>query len=137
MAMTAAQVAQKWATNLAAAGPSITAGIDAVQEAPGVAAARNQAGYLAGVQQNVNKWATNVAKMDLQTWKTRTKDLGAQRIAGGANAAVPKMTQFLNVFLPFQAGITAQTRSMPRGTLQQNIARAVNQMTQTANFPGY
>lgn len=134
MAMTASQIAQKWATNLGNAGPSIQAGVQSVTEHPGVRAAANRQGYLAGVQANVDKWATNVQRGSLEEWKQKTLTLGGPRIATGAQAAIPKMTTFLNEFLPFQQNVTASTNAMPRGTLQQNIARMINQVTKTAEF---
>jgi hypothetical protein len=60
--------------------------------------------------------------------------VGIPRVASGAQANVGKVQAFLADFLPFQDRITAQVRSMPRGTLEQNIARATQQMRLTAGY---
>ena len=57
----ATAAAQKWASAMAGASASYTAGVQAVTVAPGQKAAAAQANYLAGVQNKVGEWATNVA----------------------------------------------------------------------------
>lgn len=52
-----------------------------------------------------------------------------------AQAAQPKMEKFLGEFLPFMDNVVQQMdSSMPRGTLEQNIQRAVYVMQQASQF---
>lgn len=125
-------VAQKWATNLGGATTAIQDGVNAVTTSPGQAAARNKAGYLAGVNANVNKWATAVAAVTTNDWQTAMLTKGVPRIATGAAAAQPKMATFMQKLLPFQASLVASLP--PRGDLNQNIQRATAFMTGMAKF---
>lgn len=124
--------AQKWATNLSAAGPTIQAGVEAVTVAPGQAAARQAAVYVANVQASAPKWARNVAAVPLSTWQNDMVTKGLPRIASGAQAAQPKMVNFLTQFLPF---VNSAAAALPaRGTLEQNIARSAAMIRKTAEF---
>lgn len=127
-----ATVAQKWANNLSAAGPSIQAGVQAVTTAPGVAAAQQKAVWIAQLTANADKWARNVSAVSLQTWQQDMINKGLPRIATGAQAAIPKMTLFMQQWLPY---VNQGVQSLPpRGTIQQNIQRAVAMMNYNAQF---
>ncbi len=134
MAKNATEVAAKWSANLSAAGPHIQAGVAAVTEAPGVAAARNKAGYLAGVQRSVDKWASRVSSVSLGEWQNAMTSKGIQRIALGAQQAQPKFATFMQSFLPHVEQVAATVRQMPKGTLQAGIARAVAQIEGNARY---
>lgn len=132
----ASDVANKWAANLAAATTSITAGVQQVTVSPTQLAAANLNGYLAGTQQAVTsgKMAASLQRVSLQDWQTAMIQKGIPRIASGAQAAKPKMASFMQQFLPYvQQGVT-NLQSQPRGTLEQNIQRAVTIMQWNANF---
>lgn len=131
--LTPEQQAEKWANRLSGATADIAAGIDRVTEAPGRKAAAQKAAYLAGIQAKADKWERNVARIDLGTWQAAAKN-GVQRVAQGAQSKKGKMQDFLREFQPFQDNVTARVRQMPRGTLEQNLARMVMQARETANF---
>jgi len=115
------QIAANWSQNLAAATQKITAGVQAVQVAPGQAAARQKAVYVANVNAQADKWASRTAAVSLQSWQASTTTKGIPRIASGATAAQPKFAAFMGQLLPF---IQRQVQSLPpRGNLSQNIAR--------------
>jgi hypothetical protein len=115
------QIAANWAARLSGSTSKITAGIQGVTVAPGQAAARQQAAYVANVQAQAAKWATRVAAVSLSTWQQDTLNKGVPRIATGATAAQPKVTAFMTKLLPY---IQSQVQALPaRGTLDQNIAR--------------
>lgn len=124
--------AQRWSQNLGASTQKIRDGINAVTEAPGAAAARQQQAYLAGVTRSADKWKTNVQAVSLQDWKDAAAGKGVDRIASGATAAQPKFANFMTQFLPH----VEQVRSTlpPRGDLEANIARATQQIRGTAKF---
>lgn len=121
-AMTPDQIAQKWATNLGAAGPSIQAGVQAVTVAPGQAAARQKSVWVQNVTAAQDKWASNVASVSLPEWQQAMIQKGAPRIASGATAAQPKFTAFMTKLLPYIN--SAKASLPPRGNLEQNLARA-------------
>lgn len=119
--LTADQIAQKWSSNLSAATAHIQAGVQAVQVAPGQAAARQKQVYVQNVQAAADKWARNVASVTLNDWQTAMVNKGIPRIATGAQAAQPKFVNFMNQLLPY---IQQGTRTLPaRGNLDANIAR--------------
>lgn len=128
------QVAAKWAQNLGASTQYITAGVNAVTEAPGQKAARQVDAWIQGVQASRAKWQSRVASVSLSEWQQAMINKGVPRVASGAQAAQPKMAAFLNEFLPFQERVTAQVRSMPKGGLEAGINRAIAQIRGTAQF---
>lgn len=134
MAKNPTDVAQKWATNLAAAGPSITAGVNAVTTAPGTLAAAKVATWIAKLTASQDKWVRNVSSVSLQDWKTAMLNKGVPRIASGATAAQPKMLAFMNQFLPYLEANKATIDNMPNATLQDGIQRAIAQITHNSNF---
>lgn len=134
MAKNAQEVAAKWATNLGQSTEHIKAGVMAVTEAPGAAAARNKAGYLAGVQRSVDKWASRVGSVSLGDWQNAMITKGTQRIQLGASQAQPKFATFMQSFLPHVESVAARVRTMPKGTLDAGIQRAIAQITGNAQY---
>ena len=132
MAQTADQIAANWASRLAASTQKITDGINGVTVAPGVAAARQKDVWLQNTQAAQAKWARNVAAVSLSDWQQMTVSKGVPRIASGATAAQPKFQAFMSKFLPYvQSG---KASLPPRGTLDQNINRAIAMMRHNAKF---
>jgi hypothetical protein len=125
-------VANKWSTRLSASGADIQAGVQAVKTAPGQAAAAQVAVWLANLQASQDKWARNVSAVTLQQWQQAMINKGIPRIATGAQAAIPKVTQFMTQWLPYEQAGVAQLP--PRGTIQQNIQRAIAMMNYNAGF---
>lgn len=125
--ITSQQAAAKWATNTAAASESFKLGVQSVTESPMAKAAANVNGYLQGVQAAVSsgKWQNALMASPLQGWKDSMLGKGAQRIAAGVNAAKPKMAAFLQQFLPLVEQAKREIdATMPRGSIDQNLARA-------------
>lgn len=124
--------AADWAANLAAAGPKIQRGIDAVTVAPGVKAAQQKGAYTAGVAASADKWARNTQAVSLPEWQAAARTKGLPRIAQGAQAAQPKMAAFLQKVAPhINAGVSALP---PRGGLEQNLQRATAFARHMATF---
>lgn len=131
-----AAVAKKWSTNLQASGPSITAGVMAVTEAPSAAAIKQQDVMLQNFTQAVTsgKWARALGKVTLQSWQNAITTIGIQRITSGAAKALPKMTDFMTQWLPYQEQLKQKLAATPRGSLEQNINRAVTAIRHNAAF---
>lgn len=125
------QVAQNWASRLGASTERIKQGVQAVTVAPGQAAAAAADVWLQNTQASQSKYKRNVANVSLQSWQEATVNKGAGRIAQGATAAIPKMTNFLQQFLP--AVDAARKALPPRGTFEQNLARSAAMATALHN----
>lgn len=126
------QIATAWSQNLAGATQKITDGVNAVTVAPGQAAARQADVWLAKLQASQAKWKAKVSAVPLSDWQTMMIQKGVPRIASGATAAQPKFSAFMTKFLPhLQAG---RAQLPPRGTLDQNVNRAVSMIRYNATF---
>lgn len=131
---TAAEAAAAWGTGFGAAGTKYTAGINSVSVAPGQLAANQKAAYVAGVNNSQNIWASKVAAVTLQEWKTAATGVGAQRLATGATKGQPKVQAFMNAFIPQLSNVVG---SLPaRGDFSQNLARFTNYATALHNLKG-
>jgi hypothetical protein len=124
----------KWLTNLGAATARMTSGAQAVQKAPGQAAAAAADKWLAKVTQSKAKFAANVAAVSLSQWQNAYINVGIPRVAQGAQAKQSKVLAFQQQFLPYlQAGI-GQIDAMPSTTLEDGIARATAMIRYNAKF---
>jgi hypothetical protein len=117
---------QKWSTNLNAAGTYIKNGVNAVTVAPGQAAAAAQDRFLAGVTQAVQngKWARNVSAVSLQQWQSAMINKGIPRIAQGTAQAVQTKGPAIDTLLANVSAAQAAIASLPKGGIEQGIARA-------------
>lgn len=127
-------VASKWASNTAAATESVRQGVMAVTQSPTEKAAANADGWVAGVTRSKEKFQRGLRRVGLADWQTATIEKGVPRIASGAQAAQPKMESFMREFLPHVERIAQQVRSMPKGGLENGIARATAQIRGNATF---
>jgi hypothetical protein len=130
------QVAQKWSQNVARSSDSIRAGVQNVTVNPAEKAAARQDAYVAGVQRAAaeGKYRRGLAKVTLQSWQEAMITKGLPRIASGASAATPKMAAFMEQWLPYVEAGKQKLASMPRGDLQQNIARMITMVEHAASF---
>lgn len=132
------QVADSWASNMAAASQKITDGINAVTESPMAKAAQNLDKYLTSTQNAVTsgKMARALNNTSLATWKTNFL-AKVSRIGSGAQAAKPKFQQFLSSWLPYVQQVRQQVKSMPSTTPQDRIQRMVANAQMLSQFTGY
>jgi N-acyl-L-homoserine lactone synthetase len=124
----------KWVQNLSNATQHITDGVNAVQTAPGQAAARQVQTWLARIQASAQKWATNVSAVTLSEWQQAMIQTGIPRISQGAQQKQGKYQAFAVKFFPYLASGQAQVRAMPKVTLQDGINRAVAMINHNAKF---
>jgi len=127
---TAAEAAQKWATNLPASQQRYIDGVNAVNVAPGALAARAAPTWAANTAAAQTKFARNSAAVTLQSWQQSTTTKGAQRLSSGAQAAQSKVeAAFAKLFPAIQSAVSSLP---PRGDIEANIARSA-QFARTMN----
>lgn len=130
----AQQAADKWSQRLSASTQQIQDGVNRVTQPPGQKAAAAANLWLQRVQQSRDKFANNVARVSLQDWQAAMINKGIPRISQGATAGAPKMAAFMNEFLPHLAQGVATVDRMPKGTIEQSIARAEAMIRHNASF---
>lgn len=120
----------KWGQRLNASGQFIQSGVNGVQTAPGVAAAAAQDRMLTNLTQAVTSgiWARNVSGVSLQAWKDAMVNKGIPRISQGVTAAQKNKTQVITQLLSAVDSASAAARAIPKGSIDQNIQRAVTFM---------
>jgi len=136
--VTAAQWLQKWGTNLSAAAPYITSGVARVTQAPGIAAAAAAPTMLANITTSVTSgaWAARVSAVPLSAWQSAMTTKGIPRLAQGITQAQATKTASISAFLSAVDAAVADTNTLQRGNLEQNIARsAAFQRSMSARAP--
>lgn len=136
MPLNASDVAKRWANRLAGAGEKIRAGVQAVQESPTAKAARNLDRYQAGVAEAVSsgRMRQRLESVSTGEWQAAMVNKGLPRIAPGATAAQQKVERFLAEFLPHVEAGKAMVASMPKGSVEDGIARAAAMIRHNASF---
>lgn len=131
---TPAQATAKWVQNLSAAADRMTAGAQAVQTAPGQAAAAAADKWLQRVTASKAKFAANVGAVTLQQWQQAYINIGVPRVAQGAQAKQSKVNSFMTQFLPYLQQGVATIDAMPSTTLEDGIARATAMIRYNSKF---
>lgn len=123
--MTSAEFVEKHSRRLTAAIQDVKNGIDKVTVNPCELAAAKQDKMLANLTAAVQdgSWKRGLQRVTLEQWKTKARDVGANRIAAGITAAKDKMTAFADQLLPYIETQQNKIKSMPDITLEDNIAR--------------
>lgn len=134
MATDPSTAAQDWVNGLSAKTAKITQSVQSVTVAPGQAAARQKAVWMQNTQAAADKWANASQRVTLAEWQSAMVNKGIPRIASGAQAAQSKMQAVFAQLLPY---IDSAKQSLPpRGTFEQNKARATAMMDKMHAFPG-
>jgi hypothetical protein len=132
MASDPTAAANAWVSGMQGAGTKITAGVNAVTVAPGQAAARQAGVWAQNTAAAQAKYARNVAAVPLNEWQTAMTQKGIPRIASGATAAQGKYQAAMTQILPQIQNIVSSLP--PRGTVDQNIQRAVTYMQKASQI---
>jgi len=134
--VTATEFREKHARRLKASLDDVRTGVSRVAVAPGVQAAAKQAKMIARLQEAVNsgKWAKRVSAVTLEQWKTLMIDKGINRIAGGIDAAGPKVEKFAGELLSFETTVQEKINRMPDLTLEDSISRATTWIREMSKF---
>lgn len=119
---------QKWRERLQASTAQIQQGVSRVSEPPGAAAARQGAVWAQKVANSRPKWERKVAAVPLGEWQ-QSMIAGIPRIAEGAERKQNKYENFAAGFYPVAEAVSRQVKGMPKGTLEQSMARVRAAMT--------
>lgn len=130
------QFVEKHARRTKAAVPDYKAGVDRVDEAPGIKAAQKQEKMLAKLTEAVTsgKWADRVSSVTLLEWKAAAKDKGANRISAGVDGAASKVRAFASQVIPELERIKGEVDNMDDLTLEDSLARMRHQVVEMSKF---
>ena len=130
------QVTEKLIRNLQAATESVRSGVQSVTTSPTEQAAEQADLMLLKITEAVNsgKWGDALRKVSLNEWKNAMLDKGLPRISSGIAAAKPKIQAFFEEWLPWEESISQTVKAMPKGTIEDSIARAAAVIRHNANF---
>jgi len=136
MGKTVQQITEQWKRNLAAAGETIRAGVDAVKESPMEQAARAKDRWKQAVMEAADdgRFEAGLRSVSLSDWKEAMKKKGVERLTSGAASGAAKMQKFLQEYMPVAEAISAECKTMPRGTLEDSIARVRYAMEKSKEF---
>lgn len=134
--LTPAEAHEKWKNRLTSAIPDVKAGIDRVTESPTAKAAAKEDKWFAGLQRAKasGKFKRGLLAVSLEEWKTKARDVGADRIPAGAAAAKDKQTTFYGKLFPYEETLQAKIKAMPDTTIQDSVARASAWIMGMSNF---
>mgnify|MGYP003142662288 FL=1 len=130
--------AEKQARNLKNSLPDIRAGIERVSTAPGVAAAAAQTRMKDNLNRSIDdgRWAAKVRGVTLEEWKNAALNKGVDRIAAGIDQAHDKQVQMAGRLLAAVDSSAAKANAMPKGTIQDSIARMTTFVEDMHKFKG-
>ena len=136
--LTAEQYAEKQARNLKNSLPDIRMGIERVTQAPGIAAAAAQPRMKDNLNRSIDdgRWAAKVRGVTLEEWKNAALNKGVDRIAAGIDQAHDKQVQMAGRLLAAVDSSAAKSNAMPKGTIQDSIARMTTFVEDMHKFKG-
>lgn len=136
--LTAEQYAEKQARNLKNSLPDIRAGIERVSTAPGQAAAAAQQRMKDNLNRSIDdgRWASKVSGVSLEDWKQAALTKGVDRIAQGIDQAHNKQVQMAGRLLAAVDSSASKVKNMPKGTIQDSIARMTTFVEDMHKFKG-
>lgn len=138
MAKSAQQVAQRWFAQSQVAGEAIRAGVQGMspQDNPMEKAANSEQAWAQGVARAAanNAFANGCRKVSMQQWQAAMLSKGIANHANGLKDGQTKMQAFMADFLPYVEQGRQKLASMPRGTLEQNIARSAEMQRWNAAY---
>lgn len=126
----AQQWLDKWGRRLNAAGQDIQTGVQRVTVAPGQQAAAAQSLMLQRLTDAITsgKWARQVSSVSLSDWQNAMTNKGIPRISQGVTTAQKNKQGIITATLAAVDTAAAQANALPKGGLEQSIARATTFM---------
>ena len=129
-------IAQKWADRLGRAADSVKNGVNSTTVSPTELAAQAKDRWIAGVQRAAEegRFEEGLRSVSLSDWQKAMINKGIPNMQTGAREGVTKVEKFMRDFLPFAANVSETIKSMPKGTLQDSIARAETAIRMLAQY---
>jgi len=124
----------KWGTNLGNSTTYIKNGVARVSVAPGQAAAQAKDRYQQGVTRSIDKWAANVSAVPLADWQNAMVTKGINRLPDGISGAKTRKVGAITTLLQNVDAASSAVQQLPKGGLQQGIARATMFMTKMSQL---
>lgn len=123
----AQQWLDKWGRRLGAAGQDIAAGVARVTTSPGASAAAAAPRWQAKMADpnTQKKWVAQVGAVSTQQWQTAMTQKGIPRLSQGITQAQATKTSRITNLLSAVDAAAADAHALPKGSLDQNIARSV------------
>lgn len=128
MNVTSQQFMQRWQTRMQDPQTiaKIRAGVTAVTQSPGIAAADARE-YMVTRWNQVTRaggtWEANMRALPVQYWKDQMLGKGLNQLPGGVNGAGNKVQSFADALLAFERQLQTAINSMPKATLGDRKAR--------------
>lgn len=134
--VTPAQYQDKHARRTKAALEDMRAGVERVQEAPGLGAARQATKMRSKLVEAIDngKWARRVQSVTLDQWKTTMKDKGIPRVSQGIDGAAQKVREFATQLIEHENTVLQEIDRMPSTTLEDSISRATTWIRRMSEF---
>lgn len=134
--MTGADFQQKHAKNLKAATHEITAGVNAVTEAPGKKAAARKDVWVNRMTDTTvhDRWAKNVGKVTLEDWKKDMVEKGVGRISAGLDRSANKIADFGEKLLTFQKSAKGEFDKIRPLTIDEAADKAAKWIKKMGEF---
>jgi len=134
--VTPEEFADKHSRRLKGAIDDVRAGVEKVTVAPGQAAAKKADKMLSNLTARVQDgtWAKRVSAVTLEDWKDKMVNKGLNRIAGGIDAARPKVVNFASQLLPAVDAAQSKVKAMPDLTLEDSINRMTTFVREMSKF---
>ncbi len=136
MAKDAATLAKLWADKMTSSVDKYKNGITSTTVNPMEMAAQAVDRMLAGFTHAATsgKIAARLRAKSVADWKQAATTTGADRLASGARAAIPKMQAHLSTWLPVAADIKATAASMPKNSIEDAVARVRMAITKAKQY---
>ena len=135
-ALTTQQVVDRWAARGAASGDTVTRGVNAVTDSPTEKAAQAKQRWIDGVNRAAQsgRYEQGLRRVTLQEWRDAMIKKGVPNMVNGYTNGKAKFQRFMETFLPYVREGAARVRAMPKGTIDQSIARAAEMIRHNARF---
>lgn len=132
----ATQWLEKWKRRMDASGQDMAAGVDRVTVAPGESAAQAQERFAQRMMESIQNgsWARGVRGVSLNDWKQAMKDKGIARIGQGTAQAVRTKQGRIAATLAAVDQAAAAANALPKGNIENSIARATTFMRTMSNL---
>lgn len=128
------EAAADWARGLQNASDKMARGVQRVTQAPGASAAQATDLWAAKVAASKEKFRRKVGAVSLGDWQNAMVTKGVSRAVEGAQQSQAKFERAIAPVLQVAEQASATAKAMPKGTVEQGIARAAAVIRMFADY---